>query len=58
MQFANKPHILHPVYRGMNFKRPAEAMCNGQEVADRMGWASLGLAGNGKQEVTSEECLS
>lgn len=42
----------------MNFKRPAEAMYNGQEVADRMGWASLGLAANGKQEVTSEECLS
>lgn len=43
----------------MNFlERPAEAICNEQEVTDAMGWVNLGLAGNGRQEVTSEECLS
>jgi hypothetical protein len=43
----------------MNFKKkPADAMYNGQEVADTMGWANLGVADSGKQEVTSEGYLS
>lgn len=39
-------------------ERPVEVMCNRQEVVDARGWANLGLACKGRQEMNSGECLS